>query len=180
MKEEKKQSSLFDSGITGTRTKANKKIDSYFDGQQYRGYMVKTFMVRENVEKYNPAILNRTYDIYQMFKTLENLDHECFYSVVVDGANKVTAVQLAFQGTLNQCLVHPREIFKTAVLCCGAGIILIHNHPSGKAEPSKEDFVMTKRLVDAGNIMGIEILDHIIIGYKKYFSFRKKRLLKNF
>lgn len=184
MKKEKRTLNISDSGKIAAKIKAKqkttKKIDSYFDGQEYRGYSVKTLMVRENIEKYNPIEIDNAKAVYKMFKKLENLDHERFYTIIVDGSNNVSAVHLAFQGTLNQCIVHPREIFKTALLCSGAGIILIHNHPSGKPEPSKEDFIITKRLVEAGNIIGIEILDHIIIGFKEYFSFKNKGLLKNF
>ena len=114
-----------------------------------------------------------------MFKKLENLDHERVYTVVIDGANRVVAVHFSFKGTLNQSLVHPREIFKVALLCSGAAVILVHNHPTGNTEPSKEDFVLTSRLAEAGRIMGIELLDHVIIGHQDYFSFHKKGLLKN-
>ena len=180
---EYRQLSLFDSSINytarQTKQKPIKKINSYFDGQEYRGYSVKTFLVRENTEKYNPVKIEGSDDVYKMFKKLANLDHERFYTIIVDGSNNVSAVHLVFQGTLNQCLVHPREVFKTALLCCGAGIIILHNHPSGKPEPSKEDFDITKRLLEASKIMGIEILDHVIIGYKEHFSFQKKGLLKN-
>jgi len=175
---------IADSSKTAAKIKTGcneiKKKDSYFDGQEYRGYSIKTLMIRENMDEYNPVQLEGAKTVYQMFKRLEVLDQERFYSIIVDGDNHVIGVYLAFQGTLNKCLVHPREIFKTALLCSGAGIVLVHNHPSGKSEPSKEDFTITCRLEEAGAIMGIEILDHIIIGFNKYFSFQKNRLLKNY
>lgn len=175
--------SVSDAGKTaaGTKTKqqSKEKIDSCFDDLEYRGFSVKTFLIREHAEEYNPINIKGCQTVYEMFKPLENLDHERFYTVIIDGANRVTAVHLSFQGTLDQALVHPREIFKVALLCSGAGVILVHNHPSGETEPSKEDIVLTQRIVEAGQIMGIEVLDHIIIGYNDYFSFSKNKLLKN-
>jgi DNA repair protein RadC len=183
MSKDKKKLRVSADGETaaGTKTKqqANTKIKSYFDGLEYRGVSVKTLLIRENTEAYNPVELKNHRSVYEMFKPLENLDHERFYTVVIDNANKIIAVNLACKGTLNQTIIHPREIFKIALLCSGAGVILVHNHPSGNPEPSTNDFIVTKRLVEAGEIMGIEVLDHIIIGYNDYFSFSKKRLLKN-
>jgi len=161
------------------KTRLKTKYESYFDGLEYRGFQVKTLLIREHEEKYNPFLMQNGQSVYDMFKPLEKLDHERFYTVVIDGANQVVAVHLSFQGTLNQSLVHPREIFKVALLCSGAGVILVHNHPSGKTEPSKEDFVLTQRLKEAGRIMGIEVLDHVIIGHDDYFSFSKKKILKD-
>ena len=180
----KEQLIIADSNKTAAKIRAGQneiiKKDSYFDGQEYRGYSIKTQMIRENLEEYNPVKLKGAKFVYQMFKGLEVLDQERFYSIVVDGDNYIIGVYLAFQGTLNSCLVHPREIFKTALLCSGAGIVLVHNHPSGKTEPSKEDFTITMRLEEAGEIIGIEILDHIIIGFNEYYSFQKRGLLNNF
>ena len=82
-----------------------------------------------------------------------------------------------FVGTLNANLVHPREVFEEAVKQNAASIILIHNHPSGDPEPSEDDLKITQRLVDAGKIMGIDVLDHIILAKTKVFSFSEKKLL---
>ena len=156
------------------------KYDSYFDGLEYRGFQVKTLLIREHAEEYNPfQITLGSQSVYDMFKPLQNLDHERFYTVVIDGANRVIAVHFSFKGTLNKSLVHPREIFKVALLCSGAGVILVHNHPSGKTEPSTEDYILTQRLVEAGRFIGIEVLDHVIIGYEDYFSFNKEKILKD-
>ena len=156
------------------------KYDSYFDGLEYRGFQVKTLLIREHAEEYKPfKIILGSKSVYDMFKPLQNLDHERFYTVVIDNANRVVAVHLSFQGTLNQSLVHPREIFKVALLCSGAGVILVHNHPSGKTEPSTKDFILTQRLVEAGQLLGIEVLDHVIIGYDAYYSFSRSKTLKN-
>jgi len=168
-------------GKTGRKKKQKKtKYESYFDGLEYRGFQVKTLLIREHVEEYKPfKIILGSKSVYDMFKPLQNLDHERFYTVVIDGANRVVAVHFSFKGTLNYSMVHPREIFKVALLCSGAGVILVHNHPSGKTNPSKEDFVLTSRLKEAGRIMGIEVLDHVIIGYNDYYSFSKEKVLKD-
>ena len=80
-------------------------------------------------------------------------------------------------GSLNSSIVHPREIFNVSIKKSAAAIILVHNHPSGDPHPSREDLEVTTRLVDAGKILGISVLDHIIVGEKKYFSFKEKGLL---
>jgi DNA repair protein RadC len=184
IKKDKNILTVFDTGKNKTgstaKTKIKKKYNSYFNGLKYTGYAVKTLLIRENIEQYNPQFLQDAKDVYRMFQKLESLDHERFYTLALDGAKRLIAVNLTFQGTLNQSLVHPREVFKIALLCSAAGIVVIHNHPSGKCEPSREDFVVTQRLADAGRIMGIELLDHIIIGYEGFYSFQKKGTLKSF
>jgi DNA repair protein RadC len=183
MKKDKKTLSVSDAGKnkpgTGKNRKNNAKYNSYFDGLKYKGFLVKTLLIREHEEKYNPLILQDCRCVHKMFKPLEKLDHERFYTVVIDGKNRVIAVHLTSQGILNQALVHPREVFKPALLCSGAGVILVHNHPSGEPLPSNEDFILTQRLVEAGKLLGIEVLDHVIIGYDTFYSFSKNKTLKN-
>jgi DNA repair protein RadC len=104
-------------------------------------------------------------------------DRENFIVMCLDTKNKVTAMTLASVGTLNSTNVHPREVFKTAILANSASIILAHNHPSGDSAPSKEDMEVTRRLKEAGKIMGIEILDHIIIGDEKTTSLKANGLI---
>jgi DNA repair protein RadC len=82
-----------------------------------------------------------------------------------------------FIGTLNANLVHPREIFAEALKQNAASVILVHNHPSGDPEPSQDDLEITKRIQEAGKIMGIDVLDHIIITKTKVFSFKEKKLI---
>lgn len=80
-------------------------------------------------------------------------------------------------GTLGASIVHPREVFRLAIMQAVASVIMVHNHPSGNPEPSEEDRRITRRLLDAGKIIGIELLDHIVIGPKAYKSFREEGLL---
>ena len=107
-------------------------------------------------------------DVYSYFADIcENLDQEHFYCLYLDVKKRVIACKLLFVGTLNYSLVHPREVFKEAVQRGSANIIVCHNHPSGDPNPSKEDINITIRLKECGRIMGIELLDHIIIGNNK-------------
>ena len=80
-------------------------------------------------------------------------------------------------GTLNTNLIHPRETFDAAIRCHAAHIVVAHNHPSGESEPSEDDLEITKRLVESGKILGIEVIDHIIITKNRFFSFKEKDLI---
>jgi DNA repair protein RadC len=92
-----------------------------------------------------------------------NPDRECFVALLLDSKNRITALHLVSQGSLNQSIVHPRETFKAAILANAAAVILAHNHPTGDLTPSSEDIAITRRLKDAGELLGIQVLDHIIV-----------------
>ena len=81
------------------------------------------------------------------------------------------------RGTLDATLVHPREVFKAALLANAAAIVLCHNHPSGESTPSRDDLQLTRRLVEAGTLLGVEVLDHIIVGDARYYSFKQSGCL---
>lgn len=102
---------------------------------------------------------------------------EKFFVVCLSSSNRIIKHELLFVGTLNSSLVHPREIFKTALANNSANIILMHNHPSGNTEPSHEDISITRKISDAGKLLEIQIFDHIIIAGNSYTSFVEKRLL---
>ena len=95
---------------------------------------------------------------------LQDQDREQFSILMLNSKNHVVGYHVVTQGTLNASLVHPREVFKAAILAGSASIILAHNHPSGDPRPSSEDLDVTKQLTNAGKILGIDVLDHIIIG----------------
>jgi DNA repair protein RadC len=98
-------------------------------------------------------------------------NQEHFIVTSLNGAHEVIETRVCSIGLLNRTLVHPREIFRQAIIDSAAAIIIIHNHPSGNLEPSQEDNEITKRIKDAGIIIGIEVLDHIIISKCGYYSF---------
>jgi DNA repair protein RadC len=105
------------------------------------------------------------------------LDKEYFKVVMLNVKNRVISVENISIGSLNSSIVHPREVFKPAIKRSSAAVILVHNHPSGDTTPSREDIEITRRLVEAGKILGIEVLDHIIFGNSDYLSFKEKGLL---
>ena len=92
--------------------------------------------------------------------------------ILLDTRNRVMEAKLVSKGTLSGSPAHPREVFKRAVHQSASGVILLHNHPSGDPTPSSEDFAVTKQLADAGRILGIRVLDHIILGDETYYSFK--------
>ena len=102
------------------------------------------------------------------------LSQEHFVVVYLNTKNQVIHRQTIFIGSLNASIVHPREVFKEAFRRSAASIICFHNHPSGDPQPSREDIEVTKRLVECGKLLGIEVLDHLIIGDKKYVSMKEK------
>lgn len=93
--------------------------------------------------------------------------------MALDTKNKINAIHRVFTGSLNSSVAHPREIFRTAILNNAARLIIYHNHPSGSLEPSEADLAFTKRLRDAGQTIGIEVLDHIIVSSNEYLSMRE-------
>ena len=100
---------------------------------------------------------------------------EHFWVIGLSTRNAIQYIDLVSLGTLNASLVHPREVFRFSILKAVSSIILSHNHPSGDSEPSEEDLRITKRLVEAGKIIGIEVLDHIVIGSRDSFCSFKER-----
>ncbi|MBA2692543.1 MAG: DNA repair protein RadC [Rubrobacter sp.] len=107
---------------------------------------------------------------------IANQDRENFVAVLLNTKNEVIESPTISVGTLSSSLVHPREVFKPAIRASAASVVLSHNHPSGKVEPSREDKEVTKRLVEAAEIIGIEVLDHVIIG-EEHFSMKEAGML---
>ncbi len=105
-------------------------------------------------------------------------EKERFMVAGLNGANRIIYIDVVTVGTMNASLVHPREVFRRAVQFGCASVILGHNHPSGESYPSAEDRAVTMQLVEAGKIMGIPVLDHVIVAGEKFFSFAKEGLIK--
>jgi len=116
-------------------------------------------------------------DVLAQFSYLREKQREHLGALYLNARNEVVFKKHLFVGTLDANICHPREIFKYAVERNAASLILIHNHPSGDPTPSKADFEITKRIKEAGKIMGIEVLDHVIISKNKIFSFKEKGLI---
>ena len=111
-----------------------------------------------------------------MMGRLRFLDREHFYVVLLNARNQCLGVERVSIGHLTASLVHPREVFKAAIQKSAAAVILAHNHPSGDPTPSREDVFLTRRLREGGELLGIEILDHVVFGDNKYISLKEKGL----
>jgi len=107
-----------------------------------------------------------------LYKYLGNEDREHFVVLLLDTKHKVIGINTVSIGSLDSAIVHPREVFKPAILANVSGIIVAHQHPSGDPTPSPEDISVTKRLVEAGRILGIDVLDHIVVGDGTYKSIK--------
>lgn len=131
----------------------------------YRIPIQKIMLVKEGYQNSEVKTINSPTDVYTLIKSyMEGLDRENFVVLMLDTKNKVTGINTVSVGSLNSSMVHPREVFKPAILSNSNSIILVHNHPSGNPAPSKEDIAVTERLKQAGELLGIEVLDHIIVG----------------
>lgn len=137
--------------------------------------------VRERSSGYSRPSLNTKIttaeDVYVELSEYRECDREHFIAITLDGASRIIKIRVISIGTLNQSLVHPREVFRPAILDNAAGIIVAHNHPSGQTFPSVEDKQITKRLQEAGKIIGIELIDHVILTGDDFYSFREEGLL---
>jgi len=145
---------------------------------------MKVFMVCEGSD---PAVVADSTGVYEAMRDeMSRLDREVFYAFCLSARNEIIGKHLVSMGSLTGSIVHPREVFKPAILSNAAAVILVHNHPSGRVDPSQEDIQITKQLVEAGKILGIRVLDHLVIGSgqdygaeteKSYFSFSDEGLI---
>ncbi|TCL36245.1 DNA repair protein RadC [Anaerospora hongkongensis] len=124
-----------------------------------------------------PPVIRGPQDVFDRVLDMQYLPVEQFRVLYLNTRNGVIAEEAVSQGTLNAALVGPRELFRRAVRLMAAIVILVHNHPSGDPAPSQEDIALTKNLAAAGEILGIAVADHLIIGKGKYISFKEKGLL---
>lgn len=116
-------------------------------------------------------------DVWNEMKDLRDSKKEHFVIFYLDTQNQIIKREIISVGTLNESLIHPREVFEPAVRYSTAQIIMAHNHPSGNLEPSPEDVAVSRRLIDAGNLLGIEVLDHIIITKDGFKSMKELKML---
>lgn len=110
---------------------------------------------------------------------MRDLDREHFKALILNIKNEVLKIVDVSVGSLNSSIVHPRELYKSAIRASGARLIIVHNHPSGDPTPSDEDIRLTRRLVEAGSILGIELLDHVIFGDGRFLSLKEEGLFEH-
>ncbi|MBU4579942.1 DNA repair protein RadC [Patescibacteria group bacterium] len=130
-----------------------------------------------DVEDNNLPMINSAKDAVAQLQELRTAKKEHFAVLYLNARNQLVCKETISIGTLNASLVHPREVFKPAIDCLASSVILAHNHPSGDSEPSEDDLDLTKRMVEAGKILGIEVTDHVIISNLNSFSFKDKNLI---
>jgi DNA repair protein RadC len=139
-------------------------------------------LVHEIAARYGEKrIMGQSFDnarqVYEHFRIrLGTARQEAFHILILDNQHRVIEEKMITLGTLNQSLVHPREVFVSAIELRAASIILVHSHPSGDVRPSNQDIEITKRLSEVGKLVGISVLDHVIIG-DDYFSFVDKEIM---
>jgi DNA repair protein RadC len=132
----------------------------------------------ETPTEFQKGIIQSPEDIYEKMKFLfKGLLQEQFVVFCLNSTNKLMSAEIVTIGTLNSSLIHPREVFIRAIINGSAAIIIAHNHPSGNPEPSQEDILITKQIVEAGKIIGIAVHDHIIFTDDKFVSFADRELL---
>ncbi len=125
-----------------------------------------------------PLVIRGPDDVVALVgKKLTRAQRELFLVVLLNARHEVLRTETISVGSLNASIVHPREVFKPAILASAASIILVHNHPSGDPEPSDEDLGITKRLVEVGEMVGIAVLDHVVLASRGTVSMRSRELL---
>lgn len=140
--------------------------------------IVSIKMVKESSFQYLARQILSPNDAYEMIKEqLEGLDREQFIIACLNTKNEPTNITVVSVGTLNKAIVHPREVFKTAILSNASSIMAFHNHPSGDTTPSQHDIELTQRLYEAGNLLGIKLVDHLIIGDGTFTSLKEQGYL---
>ena len=144
--------------------------------------VMKPVYSREVIREEMPSYIDTKHysspsQVYELFKDLQLETKEHFLCLHLDTKNRILCLDRVSVGSLNQCVVHTREVMKSALLSSAATILLIHNHPSGDPNPSGEDITITNRLKEAGELIGIPVLDHMIIGDGQYVSFAERGLL---
>jgi DNA repair protein RadC len=143
--------------------------------RMHRLPIYRVALVRETSQ---PSMINRINTPCNVFEIassyLEGADREHFVVIMLDTKNQVIGINTVAIGVLASCPVHPREVFKPAILANAAGIVLVHNHPSGDPYPSQDDLLLTNQLKEAGEVLGIQVVDHVILGYANYASLKER------
>ena len=143
-------------------------LNKYKESENYNRYVawIAETNTRDNTDCPDRAVA-------AAITLIEDMTKEYFILLNLDTKNKVVSRQVISIGSLNANIVHPREVFKAAILASAAHIIVLHNHPSGDPVPSREDIEITNRLREAGKILGIDLLDHVIIGAGRNYSLKE-------
>jgi len=123
------------------------------------------------------ALVRGPETVFDLTRDIRGANREHFVGFYLNSRNQVLRREIISIGSLNASIVHPREVYQPAIAVSAASLILAHNHPSGDPTPSEEDLAITRRLVEAGRILGIDILDHVVVAKDAYASFKERKLL---
>ena len=134
-------------------------------------------VIRENAPVWVKSTCTSAENVFELFRDLAKEAKENFVALHLDAKNRIICFDRVSIGSLSASIVHPREVYKAALLSSAAAVLFIHNHPSGDTTPSREDIEMTKRLKGAGELLGIRVLDHLIVGEEGYYSFANNGIL---
>jgi len=134
--------------------------------------LAKRYLIKQNRKIQNVE------DILFLIDDIRDKKQEHFISLTLSGASNLIEKRIVFKGTVNSSIIHPREVFADALTDRAAGIIFIHNHPADDPEPSATDIEITHQLVEAGKLLGIKVIDHVIVTKDSYYSFQSAGLLK--
>lgn len=155
--------------------------------------MIKEYIIKLSDDKRLPVLVCKrefayenskivdSEDVYRIMKELYAIDklaEEYVYMMSIDGSGRLRSIFEVSHGTVNSTQIEPREVIQRILLCGGVSMILIHNHPSGISKSSVEDLIITKRMKAACNLMGINFLDHVIVGDNEYYSYRDTEVLE--
>lgn len=142
----------------------------------YHGYETRISLVRLR-RSYRPISVTAPSDVYDFLEPVRDADRESLYSLMLDGTHHLIACEEVSRGSLNMVRTLPAEIYKGALLSNALAVILAHNHPSGSLDPSPEDVEFTRSIAKAGELLGVELYDHVIVTDRGYTSLRERGLL---
>lgn len=149
-----------------------KKIKGIGESKAIQLLAINEISRRKNSNEKLIQKITCAHDVFDLFKEkVRGKSKEHFYVVLLDTKNKIISTHETSVGILDATIVHPREIFKDAIKSSASRIVLVHNHPSGDPAPSEEDLHITRKLIDSGELLGIEVIDHVIIGGDEYYSY---------
>jgi DNA repair protein RadC len=139
--------------------------------------IVSVKLVKEKDAYYGAKTIRNPEELASIAKRfLDNTDREVFLAINFSTANTINSIHVVSIGSLDKTIVHPREVFKAAILSNSSSIALAHNHPSGSLNPSPEDILITKKLVQCGEILDIKVVDHIIVADDRHLSFAERKI----
>ncbi len=151
---------------------ANQPSTAIGTAKPYRAPRYRVILVCEKAGAESPELIQDSRTAVSLFRPcFEGLDREHFVVCGLDAKHRVIGINVVSVGTLTLSIVHPREVFKPLIVMNAAAWLCAHNHPSGDSGPSQEDRVLTKRLREAADLLGITLLDHLILGEERYYSF---------